>query len=64
MKSFLVCRTSSHRTLDEIGSTAVDPNHLRHVHRTGTPCRPGTGSGSASGGENIGSDSSPGETAD
>ena len=64
MKRFPMCRTDSHRTLDENGSTVKDPNHLGHVHRTGAPCRPGAGSGSASGGENTESDSSPGEIAD
>ena len=63
MESFLVCRRSSHRTLDENGSTEGDPNHSKHVHRTGAPRKPGEGSGSASGGEKIESESSPGEVA-
>ena len=63
MKSRLMRMANSHHTLDEDGSTVLDPNHLKHIHRTGTPCRPGTGSGSASGCETIESDSSPGEVA-
>jgi hypothetical protein len=54
----------SHRTLDEGGSILTDPNHLKYVHRTGAPRRPGAGSGSASGGESIESDSSPWERAE
>ena len=62
MKSFAVCRANSHRTLDESRSATVDPNHSKHVHRTGAPRRPGAGSGSASVCE--GSESSPGDTAE
>jgi len=56
--------TNSRHTLGENTSTLIDPNHPRHVQRTGVPRRPGAGWASVSGGEMTESESSPGETAE